>query len=172
MVLLHSPPPSFDDPMEMLTACHEKVRHFARLATRLAEHLSQHGADAQARDAARSVLRYFDLAAPLHHADEDEDLYPALLALQDLTLSEHIQRLSAEHISLAALWQAVRTWLLQVQEGVAPPPPPELPTFAQRYPQHALDEEQLIYPHAQRLSEALRSELGRKMAERRQSPAP
>lgn len=172
MALLHTPPPSFDDPVEMLTACHEKVRHFARLATRLAAHLPQHGADAQAREAARSVLRYFDLAAPLHHADEDEDLYPALLALQDPALSEDIQRLSDEHTSLAALWQAVRGWLLQVQEGNTPPPPTELPTFAQRYPQHALDEERLIYPHAQRLSEALRTELGRKMAQRRQSPAP
>ncbi|HET8871081.1 MAG TPA: hemerythrin domain-containing protein [Aquabacterium sp.] len=168
MVLLHTPPPSFEDPIEMLTACHDKVRHFARLSTRLAEHLQQHGVDKQAQDAAGAVLRYFDLAAPLHHADEDEDLFPALLALNDPTLSMDIQRLSAEHATLASLWHAVRSWLLAVQNGDLRPPPSELALFAQRYPQHALDEERLIYPHAQRLSEALRSELGRNMAHRRQ----
>ncbi len=169
MVLLHSPPPSFDDPVEMLQACHGKVRHFAGLAQRLAAHLNQHGADRQAREAAQSVLRYFDVAAPLHHADEDEDLYPALQALNDPELNQAIAKLTAEHTELGLLWQAVRRWLLRVQEGQAELPPAELPAFAQRYPQHAADEEALVYPHAQRLRPELLAELGKNMAQRRQT---
>ncbi|MGE5452148.1 MAG: hemerythrin domain-containing protein [Acidobacteriota bacterium] len=167
--MLHTPPPSFEDPLEMLRACHDKVRHFAKLATRIAEHIARQGVDQQARDAAQSVIRYFDIAAPLHHADEDEDLYPALLALQDPALSTDIHRLTGEHTPLAGLWQAVRAWLLQVQAGEQAPPPPELPLFAQRYPQHAHDEEQLVYPHALRLSNDALSALGQTMTRRRQS---
>lgn len=169
MVMLHTPPPSFEDPLEMLRACHDKVRHFAKLATRIAEHIERQGVDQQARDAAQSVIRYFDIAAPLHHADEDDDLYPALLALQDPALSADIHRLTSEHTTLGSLWQAVRAWLLQIQAGEMASPPPELPLFAQRYPQHALDEETLVYPHALRLSNGLLSTLGQSMTRRRQS---
>lgn len=153
----------------MLRACHDKVRHFAQLATRIAEHIERQGVDPQARDAAQSVIRYFDIAAPLHHADEDQDLYPALLALQDPALSTAIHRLTAEHTALGGLWQAVRAWLLRVQAGERTPPPPELPQFAQRYPQHAQDEETQVYPHALRLSNAQLSALGQTMTRRRQS---
>ena len=66
--MLSSPPCLL---IEMLMACHEKVRHFAKLADRIAAHITEHGADPQAREAAKSVMRYFDIAAPLHHADED-----------------------------------------------------------------------------------------------------
>lgn len=169
MVLLHTPPPSFEDPLEMLRACHDKVRHFAKLSTRLADHIAQHGVDQQARDAAQSVMRYFDIAAPLHHADEDEDLYPALLALGDPTLNMDIGRLTAEHTTLAGLWQAVRAWLQRIQAGDLAPPPPELPHFAQRYPQHAQDEETKVYPHALRLSNEQLAELGQRMTQRRQT---
>ena len=59
-----SPAVGFDQPFEMLEACHERVERSLGLLLRLAEHLVSHGADEQARDAARDVLRYFDLAAP------------------------------------------------------------------------------------------------------------
>lgn len=168
MALLHTPPPSFEDPMEMLQACHDKVRHFAKLSLRIADHIKEHGVDQQAQDAAKAVMRYFDLAAPLHHADEDEDLYPALLALNDATLSAHIQRLTAEHTDLAGLWHAVRTWLADIAAGTVAQPPSELPEFAEQYPQHARDEETLVYPHARYLSEIQLNLLGQTMTRRRQ----
>lgn len=168
MALLHTPPPSFEDPMEMLRACHDKVRHFAKLSLRIADHVQQQGADQQARDAATAVIRYFDLAAPLHHADEDDDLYPALLALNDSALNAHIQRLTHEHATLAGLWQAVRAWLKDIEGGVASSPPSELSGFAKQYPGHAQDEENLVYPHAQYLSEYQLNLLGQSMTRRRQ----
>jgi hemerythrin-like domain-containing protein len=168
MVLLHTPPPSFEDPMEMLRACHDKVRHFAKLSLRLAEHVGQHGADQQAQDAAKAVIRYFDLAAPLHHADEDEDLYPALLALGDAALNQHIHRLTSEHTTLAGLWHAVRLWLQSIEAGQVTTPPIELPLFAESYPRHAQDEETFVYPHAQHLSGKQLESMGEAMTRRRQ----
>ncbi len=153
--------------MEMLHACHDKVRHFAQLTARLATHVAQHGADRQAQDAAQSVLRYFDLAAPLHHEDEEADLFPALRALGDRELNARIDALEAEHAELAAVWQTTRSWLTRIHAGEAEPPPVEANHFAQAYPAHADREEQDIYPHANRLPAPLLREIGTKMAQRR-----
>ena len=45
------PAPSFDEPLEMLSACHERIE--AQLATleRLCEHLAAQGNDTEARSA-------------------------------------------------------------------------------------------------------------------------
>src|SRR5689334_2494815 len=77
---LRSPEAGFDQPFEMLHACHERVRRSLRLLQRLVAHAQVHGADAQVREAAADVLRYFDLAAPAHHEDEERHLVPRLQA--------------------------------------------------------------------------------------------
>lgn len=169
MNTLLAAPPSFESPVEMLQACHDKVRHFAALAPKLARHLQDKGLDQQARDAAQAILRYFDLAAPLHHADEDEDLYPALIALDDEALNTHIKQVSAEHADLGQLWQAMRPWLLDISMGLPHPAPAAVAAFAHQYPAHAQAEESLIYPSATRLNGPTMAAISQKMQKRRQS---
>ncbi len=168
--LFAEPAASFDDPVALLMACHDRVRHYAGLALKLAEYLPAHGADAQAREAASSILRYFDVAAPLHHQDEEEDLFPLLAERGDATLKQLAGvTMFAEHVELAVLWQQVRACLLVIAAGESADLPLELASaFAQRYPAHALLEDEQIYPHAVRLlaPEEL-AELGRRMAARR-----
>src|SRR5688572_25382640 len=66
--LLHTGPSvGFDQPFEMLAACHARMDRSLDLLGRLGRHLHDQGCDAQARSAATDVLRYFDIAAPLHH---------------------------------------------------------------------------------------------------------
>ena len=60
----------------MLAACHLRIEQQCSTLRRLVPHLLAHGADSQARQAAASVLRYFQTAAIDHHADEEEDLFP------------------------------------------------------------------------------------------------
>jgi len=159
--------PRIDDPIELLLACHEKVHRFTALSLKLQAHVETRGADAQAAEAALAILRYFDVAAPLHHADEDLDLYPALITLGDAVLSEAIQRIQAEHAELSSLWQASRTWLIRVSEGQASAPPPDLTTFAAAYERHAAEEEASLFPQAQRLSEPQRQVICTAMVARR-----
>lgn len=140
--------PRIDDPIEMLRACHEKVRRFATLAQRLRDHVAVQGADEQARSAAQAVLRYFDTAAVLHHEDEERDLFPALREAGDARLVQAIDELHAEHEVLARSWQGVRDWLQAVEAGEAAQAPPQLDVFAQAYRRHADCEEAEIYPHA------------------------
>ena len=65
----HAAGVGFEQPFEMLTACHERVHRMLRLLGKLREHLATRGHDEQAAQAARDVMRYFDQAAPLHHED-------------------------------------------------------------------------------------------------------
>lgn len=60
----------------MLEACHERVQRTLGLLGRLREHVRKQGVDNDARQAARDVLRYFDIAAPLHHQDEELHVFP------------------------------------------------------------------------------------------------
>jgi hemerythrin-like domain-containing protein len=163
--------PHIDDPMALLRACHDKVRHFTGLAQRLHTHVRQHGADKQARDAAQAVLRYFQVAAPLHHADEALNLFPALHQLGDAELTRHAHRLEAEHAELDALWAPLSVALSQVAQGQPwPDTGPDATPFAERYLAHAQAEETLLYPHAARLPADTLRQLAEAMVARRSPP--
>lgn len=165
--LLQPVAPSIDDPIELLQACHDKVRRFAGLTLRLRAHVAERGPDAQAQEAARSILRYFDMAAPLHHDDEDRDLFPALRSLAQPELTNCIDELQAQHESLGHLWHALRPWLNATAEGQACPPPAEVDEFAVAYPAHAAREEAEIYPAAAQLSAAQLRQISDAMVRRR-----
>lgn len=165
--LLQPVAPSIDDPMELLRACHDKVRRFAGLTLRLREHLSRSGPDAQAQEAAQSILRYFDIAAPLHHQDEDENLFPALKSLMQPPLTACIDEVAAEHDSLGHLWQALQPWLRATAAGQPREAPAEIDDFARCYPAHAQREEDQIYPAAAQLSAEQRQAISVAMVARR-----
>ncbi|TDP83704.1 hemerythrin HHE cation binding domain-containing protein [Aquabacterium commune] len=167
--------PRIDDPIALLRACHEKVVRFTQLAQRLQAHVAEHGADAQAREAATAVLRYFTLAAPLHHADEDENLFVALRALGHADVNARIDALQQEHDTLGALWLPVRAWLAHIAEGQTPPHgspdgSPDVDGFATRYRAHVAQEEASVYPHAAELPAPVLRALADAMVARRSPP--
>jgi len=65
-----------EDAISLLLGCHQRIRHFTQVAFRLAQNPNAPAPDRA--DAARSVLRYFQIALPLHEADENESIYPRL----------------------------------------------------------------------------------------------
>jgi hemerythrin-like domain-containing protein len=158
---------TLDDPMELLLACHDKVRHFTALADKLAVHVTKVGADEEAVSAAKAVIRYFDVAAPLHHADEELDLFPALGLLGDGTLQHHLAQLALEHESLNQGWMRLHLWLDAIVQGQASDPGQVVRDFTQAYRRHADDEETLVYPSAQHLSVAQRAGIAQQMVKRR-----
>lgn len=162
--------PSIDDPVELLLACHGQIRRFAGLAQRLRGHVQARGADGEAREAAAAVLRYFDLAAVLHHEDEDIDLFPALREAGDAALRARIDALQAQHAELARLWGAVRPWLVEVAAGRLHPIPGEVDAFADAYRAHADREESEVYPHAPLLDAARLRAISASMVRRRMAP--
>jgi hemerythrin-like domain-containing protein len=178
--LLHSSPAAgFDEPFEMLHACHGRVQRTLRLLDRLGAHLATHGADRQAREAAADILRYFDIAAPLHHEDEELHVFPVLRASGNAADAALADALHAEHQRMEADWQRLRTELQAVHQGQAPAiqaleqARQRWAAFAALYASHIEAEEAQAYPAARARLPATQTEaMGRDMARRRGVPYP
>jgi hemerythrin-like domain-containing protein len=175
-MLLKQPGPSFDEPLEMLAACHERIE--AQLATleRLGPHLEKCGCDAEAKAAAQAVLRYFDTAGRLHHEDEDEDLFPLLRRRAGVAgrpeVSATIDELEREHETMEAQWVRLRERLEAVRGGEARLAAEDVARFAWLYRRHMDREATAVLPFAREaLDEAQRAALGERMAARRKAPA-
>jgi hemerythrin-like domain-containing protein len=174
---LHTPPSAgFDEPFGMLHACHGRVERTLELLLRLGTHLAEHGCDAQARDAAADVQRYFDVAAPLHHGDEELHVFPVLRAAGKAALAE---TLHAEHEQMEQLWVDIRADLQAVQARQMPDDRAltdarqRWADFSALYASHIRMEEAQAYPEAQaRLGLAERAAMGCDMAQRRGASYP
>jgi hypothetical protein len=112
--LHEGPGAGFEQPFAMLLACHERTERTLQLLERLAAHLPVHGCDSQAADAARDVMRYFDLAAPAHHEDEERHVLPALRAAGDDVFAAQLEQ---EHRELQRRWAELRRTLAVVVQG-------------------------------------------------------
>ena len=170
---LMDPTPDFDHPIDLLEACHERIRRMCDLVVRIAEHLSATGVDEDARVAARNVIRYFDTAGANHHRDEEQDLFPALhhfVPSGELNATRALlARLRADHTKLDALWADMRRrleWLAEDDANEIPVQHAE--AFKAAYVAHIQVEEAELLPLARRVigidGLAL---LGRRMARRR-----
>lgn len=162
----------FEAPFEMLEACHERVQRMLRLLERLRAHVAGHGADEQARQAARDVMRYFDLAAPQHHLDEERHVFPPLLAAGDAGLVDVVRRLQQDHVQMESGWARARAVLAALAEGALTTldaaATQTLADFAGLYASHIEAEEGLVYPAArERLHEAALQAMSHDMMQRR-----
>jgi len=165
--------PTFDDPFGMLLACHEKMRRQLGTLARLQRHLPEHGADADARIAATAILKYFDQAAPNHHADEDVSLLPRVLARAP-HLARTIETIGAEHRTLERHWRKLRRVLSGIaagrNEGLSPA---LVRTVCEGYLAHLEREETRLLPEARLCLDAeTLAEIGREFAERRNVEIP
>lgn len=169
--------PSFDQPFDMLAACHDRLLRMLALLQRLQPHLRQHGADAQARQAAGDVVRYFDEAAPRHHRDEELHIFPPLLARGDPLEAEMIGRLLQDHRAMETGWTTARGVLVAVADGtlhaLTPAHEAALQGFAVLHADHLQAEDTLAYPAARALLDApTLAAMGAEMAARRRPAAP
>ncbi len=168
-----SPAAGFEAPLEMLSACHSRVERQCQTLQRLVPHLAANGPDQSARDAAQNILRYFDTSAKHHHADEEEDLFPAMLqAVPETgmpTLRVLIDALCAEHRELEQIWGQVRWKLEGIWLGLEPDlGADEVAQMAGFYQRHIAREEDELLPLATRLlGEAQLDAVGRAMRMRR-----
>ncbi|MDR7305989.1 hemerythrin domain-containing protein [Rhodoferax saidenbachensis] len=150
-----APQAGFEAPFEMLAACHERVHRSLALLQRLQQHLVDMGCDDNARQAARDVLRYFDIAAPLHHQDEELHVFPPLLLGADVALRAQVRQLMQDHRDMEAAWAAARQVLLAIAGhnagplALTPAQTAALDQFAALYGQHMVHEDGLVYPAAQ-----------------------
>ena len=117
------PAPDFSDPLGLLRACHGRIQHFAGMARQLADYPLA-PPEERVRQAATRIRRYFDQAAPLHHADEERDLLPLLAphAGGHGPLRVLVDGLQAEHAELDQRWGELQPLLVELADGRAVAP--------------------------------------------------
>jgi pyridoxamine 5'-phosphate oxidase len=165
--------PGFDQPIAVLKHCHDRIRKQLATMQKLPEHLARHGADEQAQQAAQAVMKYFDQAAPVHHADEEENLVPMLRSVargeDAATLAELVTGILQDHEEMDAMWHSLREQLGAIADGSAAAlSAAQVQRFSDRYSAHMEREETRIAPMAKRLfSAAQMAQLGEAMQVRR-----
>lgn len=165
--------PGFDQPIAVLKHCHDRIRKQLRTLQKLQPHLIEHGADAEAQQAAQAVLKYFDRAAHWHHADEEDNLIPMLQATardaDAALLAALVPEILADHQRMDADWLIIKSQLDSIVNGLdGTLPAPVVARFCDAYAAHMEKEEAHIAPMAKRLfSAAQMAELGEAMQRRR-----
>ncbi|HEX4779172.1 MAG TPA: hemerythrin domain-containing protein [Usitatibacter sp.] len=165
---------AFDDPLEMLLACHRRIEKQLQTLERLRGHLQSKGVDAEASSAAQGLLRYFMHAAVDHHADEENDLFPLLeVRISDAGDGERFrqvrQSLEREHREVEAQWARLRKPLEAIADGFSRTlGEADVRAFAEAYERHIQVEEAALHEFFERfIGPEDRAALGSSMSARR-----
>ena len=172
-------PPTLDyeHPLDIIEACHERIRRQLALLRKLAAHVRFKGTDAEARDVAAFLLRFFDTTAANHHDDEEDDLFPAIEhfapSLELNAVRALLFQLRADHKKFDGRWNDMRPRLAAMAEGREGGLTEELAArFDEGYGQHMDFEERDLLPLARRvLPPDAVARLGKSMSRRRASPS-
>ncbi len=146
-----SPKASFDDPIAMLFECHNRVRVSLDLLQKINVHLKTKGRNTHTAHAAADVLRYFDIAAPLHHQDEELHVFPHLRESHVVAIQTYVARVQEEHRQMDDQWLKLRTFLLEVANEEISAKwsqtfEQKVLSFQAMYKEHMDIEEQLLLP--------------------------
>ncbi len=112
---LASPQSQPEDAVDLLTGCHDRIRHFTGAAVRLA-----HAQGATAEDislTAGRVHRYYAVSLPLHEADEEDTLRPRLAVIADEKISHALAAMHEQHQAIDELLERLLPLLVLVQSN-------------------------------------------------------
>ena len=140
----------------------EALDHAHRAALAMLQHLEilvrrldEHGVDDEARRQAREVLVYFNGPGLAHHAQEEQQVFPTLLASGDAELIQHVHRLRQDHGWIEEDWRELAPQVEAVAAGYdwydLAMLQAAVPVFAQLYHDHIALEECVVYPAAKNL---------------------
>lgn len=155
------------EPVDMLYACHSKVKRFCKQLQILPAYLAEHGVNQVVKNDVQQILTYFNVSAPLHHEDEERDFFPALVAVYPQA-QEQIDALESQHIHLHQSWDALAIQLRELLEDKRNSVDEALiKRFISGYDLHIPLEEPLFELGKEYLSQEKLAEIGQVMAERR-----
>jgi pyridoxamine 5'-phosphate oxidase len=148
--------PDFDQPIAVLKHCHDRIRKQIKTMQNLVRHTPKSGRDIDMQQAAHAVLRYFDNAAPNHHADEEHDLLPMLQSTATdedaILLASLVPEIMQEHEHMDAAWAVLDQQLQKIASGTSDElSVSDVTRFAELYAAHMEKEETQIAPMAKRL---------------------
>lgn len=159
---------TWNEPIEMLYACHSKVKRFCRQLSILPDYLEKHGYTQAVLNDVEQILSYFNRAAPLHHDDEELDFFPQLVKVAPQAQSA-IDELEQQHKNLHKNWNALSAQLEElISEQRQNIDEHLIELFVQGYERHITLEEPLFEMGREFLADDVLSEMGKNMSIRRQ----
>ncbi|MFQ1023381.1 hemerythrin domain-containing protein [Avibacterium paragallinarum] len=158
---------SWNEPIEMLYACHGKVKMFCRQLNILPSYLEKNGNIQAVQKDVQQILNYFNIAAPLHHDDEEKDFFPALLKHYPQAKAE-VEQLESQHESLHQNWAALSAQLeALLNEEITHISLDLIENFIAGYDNHIAIEEPLFELGKQHIPQTELAAMGEVMRERR-----
>jgi iron-sulfur cluster repair protein YtfE (RIC family) len=164
--------PKTEDAVDLLTGCHQRIRHFTGVAVKLA-HAQGASAD-EIVQAAAGVHRYYTVSLPLHEADEEQTLRPRLDAVADEKVRHALAAMTDQHLAIDELLERLLPLLLLVQNNpdALHAAGAEMCSIAKAldeiFQAHLQLEEETIFPAMREaLPESDQSEMLREMRQRR-----
>ncbi|OOF86236.1 hemerythrin domain-containing protein [Rodentibacter ratti] len=158
---------SWNEPIEMLYACHSKVKRFCHQLSILPSYLEKNGVNQAVLNDVKIILQYFNCAAPLHHDDEEKDFFPALMRKAP-EIQSQVEELERQHIDLHKNWFELSK---QLEELIAQKTDEIDSALVQRfisgYANHIAIEEPLFELGKQHLTETELKAIGQVMSNRR-----
>ena len=162
-------PPASDEPSELLLSCHGRLRHFSELSLALAERRDLE--EALVADAGHRLLRYFRVALPLHEADEEQSIGPALAGLAAPAELDALEQMRDQHhllhdvlAELFPLWETAESEPGAVRRQLMMPHALRLATVLDV---HLHLEETILFPRIAEIDAAERKRLMGEMRGRR-----
>lgn len=164
----------YERPIDLLLSCHEKILHFSSALFEVSLALKEKGWNEEIKVSISQVRRYFNIAGPDHHLDEEHHLFPAIIALDpELKLPESteivhlLNRLIKEHVESDVLWETLDTMLEEESEDFTTLEKLAL-KFKTTIQEHARIENEQIFPYAiKNINKDELKKIGLAIAERR-----
>ncbi|AOF53487.1 hypothetical protein BKG91_11210 [Rodentibacter caecimuris] len=158
---------TWNEPIDMLYACHGKVKRFCHQLSLLPDYLEKNGINQAVLNDIKIILQYFNQAAPLHHDDEEKDFFPALMAKRPETKSK-VAELERQHLDLHKNWfelsKQLEALIAQKTDKIDSA---LIQRFISGYANHIAIEEPLFELGKQYLSETELNAIGQVMSKRR-----
>jgi len=103
--------------LELLTSCHDHIRHFTSSISKLAH--SEGSELAEISTAAAAAHRYFSVALPLHEADEEDSLRPRLLESGAAEIAPALEAMTHQHQAIDDLIERLLPLLILLSNNPA-----------------------------------------------------
>ena len=166
------PDSGFDDPLGMLKDCHRRIEHFLKILCVVVERAQSRMLTADEAAVVEAALNYFRVGGQRHTADEEESLFPRLVAAGGFA---EIDRLEDDHAEAGSLHDEVetfyRSWISD--GGLGKNRYRQLLSSTNRlralYQEHIQVEDHVVFPRAAQMLDqnAIRA-MGREFRARRQ----
>jgi len=135
---------------EPLDACHRQIHSHLASLTALVRQLDASDADEASREQARTIEAFFSGSSRQHHADEERDVFPPLLASPDEALVRAVRSLQQDHGWIEENWLELSPQLRAIADGHGGFDWAEFAHAAEVFltlcEEHIALEESLIYP--------------------------